>query len=139
MKLADAKKWIQLCLIDADAAYGRTLFDEWMIVWMAGSHRDVVHYSGPRFDKAADFQNDLQPLKQIIQGKQYHVGDLEFARDAEGTSFDVLLMAGNDIFVIFNNTEKCLLAIAANMEWKDAQLPLVKLGDQFGADPVRIS
>lgn len=109
-----------------------------MIVWMAGNHRDIVHYTGPRFDKASDFQRDLQPLKSIIQGKQYHVGDLEFARDAEGTLFDVLLMAGDEVFVIFNNTEKSLLAIAANTEWKTAQIPLVKLGDQFSSDPVSI-
>jgi len=139
VNLATARKWIQLCLIDADAAYGDTIFDEWMIVWMAGSHRDIVHYSGPRFEKATDFQRDMQPLKTSIQGKHYHVGDLEFARDAEGTYFDMLLMAGSDVFIIFNNTEKSLSEISAISEWTDAQLPLAKLGEQFHADQVTIS
>jgi len=139
MKLADARKLIQLCLIDADAAYGDTLFDEWMIVWMAGHHRDIVHYSGPRFDKAADFQADMQPLKQSFEGRSYHVGDLEFARDGEGTGFDAILMAGVGAYVIFNHTEKCLLRISHNSaQWRQAQIPLVKLADAFGRDPLQL-
>lgn len=140
MKLADARKLIQLCLIDADAAYGDTLFDEWMIVWMAGIHRDIVHYSGPRFEKAADFQEDIQPLKQSFEGKSYHVGDLEFARDGEGTGFDVMLMAGEGIYVIFNHTEKCMLSISHNTtEWNQAQIPLLNMADSFGRDPLDLS
>ncbi|MGB0582620.1 MAG: hypothetical protein ACPGVU_23285 [Limisphaerales bacterium] len=138
MNLAAARKWVQLCAIDIDSAYGTTVFDEWMIVWMAGNHRDVVHYSGPRFGKEADFQKDLQPLKRNLQGKNYHVGDLEFARDAKGTSFDVLVMAGEDVFIIFNNTETTLADISVNVEWRDAQIPLVKLGELFNADPLTI-
>jgi len=138
VKLDDARKWVQLCAIDMDSAYGSTVFDEWMIVWMAGTHRDIVHYSGPRFGKAADFQKDLQPLKQIIRGRNYHIGDLEFARDAKGTSFDVLVMAGEDVFIIFNNTETTLADISVNVEWKDAQIPLVKLGELFNSDPLNM-
>ena len=135
MRLAEARKWIQLCLIDIDAAYGDTVFDEWMIVHAAGLSREVVYYAGPRYDTASSFQQDLQPLKKRLQDR-YHVGDLEFAQDAEGTAFDILIMAGDNVFVIFNNTRLSLMAIAKCTTWADAQLPLVKLAEHFNSDPL---
>ena len=63
-------------------------------------------------------------------------GDLEFAQDAEGTAFDILIMAGDNVFVIFNNTRLSLMAIAKCTTWADAQLPLVKLAEHFNSDPL---
>lgn len=135
MKLAEARKWIQLCLIEVDAVYGDTVFDEWMIVHAAGLSREIIYYAGPRYDKTANFQEDLQPLRKRLQAR-YHIGDLEFAQDAEGTAFDILIMAGTDIFVILNNTRMSLKGISKCTTWADAQLPLVKLAEHFHDDPL---
>ena len=137
MKLAEARKWIQLCLIEADAAYGDTVFDEWMIVQVAGLSRDIVYYSGPRYDKTANFQEDLVSLKRRMQA-QYHVGDLEFAHDGEGPAFDMVVIAGKELFVVLNNTSKSLKGLALCSTWANAQLPLVKMAEHFHSDPLQL-
>jgi len=137
MKLDEARKRIQLGLFEVDAAYGDTVFDEWMIVHVAGLSREVVHYSGPRYDRVGNFQEDLGPLRKRMQDR-YHVGDLEFAQNADGTAFDIVITAGVDIFLILNNTRMSLKAIARCETWPNSQLPLVKLAEEFHENPLEL-
>jgi hypothetical protein len=70
--------------------------------------------------------------------ERYHIGDLKFAKDADGTAFDIVIMAGLDIFLILNNTRMSLNGVARCETWSRAQLPLVKLAELFSEDPLEL-
>jgi hypothetical protein len=113
------------------------LFDEWMLAWLASGHREMLHYFGPRTAHTREeFNADLAPLRAEILSGDYHAGDLEFARDAEGTRFDAFIVAGNGRYLILNNVEKTIRQITSNPKWHAAQVAIVKLSEAFRQDPL---
>lgn len=137
MTLQAAISEIETRLDEADQAYGSVLFDEWIVAWLAGDHRDVLHYFGPRTHHTDfEFREDLAPLRREIHSGDYHVGDLEFVRDATGTRFDAFIVAGPGRYVILNNVEKSIEDITSNPKWHAAQVAIVKLSETFRADPL---
>ncbi len=104
---------------------------------MAGEHRDVLHYFGPRSHHTdSEFREDLGPLRREILSGDYHVGDLEFVRDAQGARFDAFIVAGPGRYLILNNVEKSIQEITANPRWHAAQVAIVRLSEAFRADPL---
>ncbi len=137
MNLQQAIVQVESHLDEADQAYGTVLFDEWMLVWLAPGHRDMLHYFGPRTKQTKEeFNADLGPLRAEILSGDYHTGDLEFARNAEGTRFDAFIAVGPGRFLILNNVEKTIQQITSNPRWHAAQVAVVKLSEAFRRDPL---
>jgi len=137
MNLQQAIAQVESHLDEADQAYGSVLFDEWMLVWLTTSHREMLHYFGPRTKHTKEeFNADLAPLRAEILSGDYHTGDLEFARDAAGTRFDAFIVAGTGRYLILNNVEKTIQQITANPKWHAAQVAIVKLSEAFRRDPL---
>jgi hypothetical protein len=137
MTLKQAIDKIECRLDGADTAYGSVVFDEWIIAWLVGEQREIRHYFGPRtIPTDKELRADLGPLRGEILSGDYHTGDLEFVRNAEGKAFDAFIMAGMGIYVILNNVRKTIQEITANPKWHGAQVPLVQLSEAFRADPL---
>lgn len=137
MTLEQAIDTIESRLDEADKAYGSVVFDEWIIARLSGEHRQVRHYFGPRtIPTDKEFRADLGPLRGEILSGDYHTGDLEFVRTAEGKAFDAFIVAGMGVYVILNNVRKTIQEISSNPKWHAAQIPLVQLSEAFRADPL---
>lgn len=117
--------------------YGRTLFDEWVVVRLAPQRATVEHYEGPRLASClALFTRDIAPLRREAADRAHSPGDFDFARAAAGTQFDALLQLGDEAFLFCNNTTSSMEQIRADPAWLKAQVPFVDLSEQFRADPV---
>lgn len=120
-----------------DALYGRTIFDEWLVVRFGASTATVEHYVGPRIgDCLASFNKEVAPLRREASDRAHEPGDFDFARAAAGTNFDALLKLGTDSFLFCNNTTSTMEQIRANPAWLKAQVPFANLSEKFRNTPV---
>jgi len=95
MTLDKAKKLIKSCDEQMHARYSRPVFDEWAIVSFADNKGRVLAYIGPRKDGfKQNFLADAGSLRAGLLNGQYAIGDFEFARQGEGTSFESFLVIG---------------------------------------------
>ena len=119
------------------STYGRTVFDEWVIVRFGASTATVEHYEGPRLaDCLASFNKDVAPLRREASDRAHEPGDFDFARAAAGTNFDALLKLGPDSFLFCNNTTSTMEQIRANPAWLKAQVPFANLSEHFRNAPL---
>ena len=119
------------------STYGRTVFDEWVIVRFGAGTATIEHYEGPRLaDCLASFNKEVAPLRREASDRAHEPGDFDFARAAAGTNFDALLKLGPDSFLFCNNTTSTMEQIRANPAWLKAQVPFANLSEHFRNVPL---
>lgn len=137
MTLDEANRQIKECAASMDAAYHKTVFDEWAIVLFRERKGTVLTYLGPRKeDFQRNFVNDLKDLRVQLLSNTHGMGDFEFARYGVGTKAEAFMVVGQGIYLICNHTTSSMDSIAKDPLWLNAQVPFVELSDQFRADPL---
>ena len=139
MTLDDISAKIKSCAQQMNTRYGGTVFDEWAVISLAENKARVLFYTGPRNDEFLNrFVHDLGPLRNELLNTQYGVGDFEFSRHGTGTRIEGFLVVGAGLYLICNNTQASLDAIAKNPRWLAAQVPFVEFADAIRADALGV-
>jgi len=137
MNLSAAEVHITAALARMATAYGKPVFDEWLVVALRAASGSIRTYQGPRADSFhKEFGEDTGPLRAEMEGKQLAVGDFEFAPEAAGTRFDACIRIGQTSYLLCNNTAKSMAEIRRDPHWLRAQKPFVELSGKFRADPL---
>ncbi len=138
MKLEPARTLISAALGRMHALYGKTVFDEWVIVSLPPAGGGALRaYQGPRAESfGRRFAADIGPLQAEMTGKEFAVGDFEFARDAGGPGFDACIRVGGASYLLCNHTGKSMSEIRQDPRWLQAQKVFVELSDKFRRDPL---
>lgn len=137
MTPTDAYSIISAAMARMSTLYGRTLFDEWVVVRFSPTSATVETYEGPRIAEClATFANDFAPLRREAADRAHEAGDFDFARDSAGTAFDALLKLGDDSFLVCNNIAASMTEIRADAAWLKAQVPFANLAERFRTDPL---
>jgi hypothetical protein len=137
MTLDEAVGAVQAHMKRINESYGRTVFDEWAIVAALGGKGRVLHYSGGRREEfGKSFSRDIGSLAGELRRPKQNFGDFEFAREGVGTRFDALMVIGEGLFLICNNTAQSMAGITGDTRWLSAQLPFVELSDTFRSKPL---
>lgn len=132
MTLSEALDLVKHTAETMNARYGRTVFDEWAIVSLARGSERIVSYEGPRrehFQK--NFVADLGALRAELLTTRHHPGHFDFARHNVGTHFEAFVCIGNELYLIFNNTQATMNDIAKDARWLDAQRAFAEMTEQF--------
>lgn len=139
MNFEQASQTITQCADEMNRLYGKTVFDELVIVSFIGDKEEIIGYVGPRPEQLQDnFATDLHALKEELFSARHKVGEFEFAREAQGTRFDAFVVVGDWLYLICNNTALTMRQISSEPSWKQAQVPFVELCEKFRADPLRL-
>ena len=139
MKRENAIVLIHTALAKMGRAYGKPLFDEWVLFAVDGQEADLLLYAGPREDAYEDeFADDVELLLEGITEEQSAPGHFYFAREAEGAMYDAFLAVGKDLYVVFNNTQQTMADITSDRHWTDAQVYFVQLSERFQMDPLTV-
>lgn len=137
MTLDEANRQIKECAASMNAAYHKTVFDEWAIVSFRERKGTVLNYQGPRKE---DFQknlaDDLKDLRAQLLSNVHGVGDFEFARHGVGTKAEAFMVVGPGLYLICNHTASSMDSIAKDPLWLNAQVPFVELSEKFRTDPL---
>ncbi len=134
MDLNETMQAIRACATQMDAQYGKTVFDEWVVLLLQEPQARVLGYVGPRHETfAQNFNRDLGGLRASLVNGKYQVGDFEFARHAAGTSFEAFMALGDGRYLICNNTQSSMDEIAKDPRWLSAQVPFAALSERVCA------
>lgn len=137
MNLDETMNAVRSCATQMNAQYGQPVFDEWAVVSLAQQQARVLGYVGPRNDEfLKSFADDLGPLRMALTSGNYQIGDFEFARHGTGTKFEAFMAVGDGVYLICNNTQSTMDAIAKNPKWLSAQVPFAALSDKVRSSPV---
>jgi len=137
MKLNEAIALIKQQTERMNSLYGSTVFDEMAIVSFRDKKGRILDYSGPRKESfQKNFANDVEELKSELLTKIHEPGDFEFARHGTGQLLDAFIVAGNDLYVIWNATASSMAEITKEARWLKAQVPFAELAEQFRADSI---
>jgi hypothetical protein len=139
MKLDQAVDLIKSCANRMNSMYGKTVFDEWVVVSFAVGKANIVRYIGPRqegFQK--NFGRDAGELRPTLMRQDHGAGDFEFARYGNGTHFEAMLVLGAQLYLICNNTADSMDGITKDSRWLNAQVPFLELTETFRKDPLTI-
>ena len=137
MNLETAATHLKSCRERMDALYQKPVFDEWVIVRFQQGVGEVLHYHGPRRESFAQkLHADSAPLYAAMEGRRYHIGDFEFVQEAKGSRFDACIKAGENSYLLCNNTYGTTAELRADPRWREAQKPFVALTEKFRADPI---
>lgn len=137
MNLTEAMSAVRDCAARMNAQYGRTVFDEWVVVSLQHQQARVLGYVGPRHEEfLKTFADDLGPLRLALLNGQYQVGDFEFARQSTGTKFEAFLTLGDGLYLLCNNTQSTMDDITKHPNWLTAQVPFVELSDKVRSHPM---
>lgn len=140
MTLEDIAARIKACAHQMNERYGGIVFDEWAVVSLAQNKARVLFYTGPRNDEfLQNFVQDLGPLRAALHDTQFGVGDFEFSRHGTGTRIEAFLVLGAGLYLICNNTQHSMDAIAKNERWLEAQVPFAELAETIRANPLAVS
>ena len=132
MLVEDAIKSIRNCADTMNLMYGSVVFNEWVVLSVEDEKGKVLSYAGPRKkDFIANFKKDLGELRPKLLAHDYHPGDFEFARYANGTSFEAFMVVGDGVYLLCNNTGESMERIAKDARWLNAQVPFVELAETF--------
>ena len=139
MNIETAVTHLNSCRERMDALYQKPVFDEWVLITLVEGKASVLSYAGPR---AESFNQKLHAdsalLYAAMDGKKYSVGDFEFVQEARGSRFDACIKAGQNIYLLGNNTFGSMAELRADPRWREAQKPFVALTEKFRADPVGV-
>lgn len=134
MILSEMLHAIRVCAAQMDAQYGKTVFDEWVVVSLQEPQPRVLGYVGPRHEVfAKNFTRDLGGLRASLLNGKHQVGDFEFARNAPGTGFEAFMVLGDGRYLICNNTQSSMDEIAKDSRWLIAQVPFADLSERVAA------
>lgn len=137
MTLEEAKSAITHTFGRMNAIYPNPVFDEWVLVSMAGRSGSILAYNGPRAESYQKrFVDDLSPLRVALASREQSVGDFEFAADGDGTRFDACLKTGPTSILLCNNTQKSMTEIRKDLRWIEAQKVFLQLSAKFRAHPL---
>ena len=139
MTLSESLVQVQRCAENMNARYGRVVFDEWAVVSLQSGRERILSYQGPRkegFQK--NFVSDLGGLRAEVLTAKHAPGHFDFARHATGTGFEAFICAGDDLYVICNNTQSTMDEIAKDVRWLDAQKEFAALTEHFAADVLAV-
>ena len=137
MTLDHAHKLIRGCADSMDALYRRQVFDEWAIISLIGGRGRIHSYDGPRRDGfQQDFNKDAESIGTQLLKQNHSIGDFDFSRTGSGTRFDALMVLGEGLFLICNNTKASMATIVKEREWLRAQVPFVELSEKFRSSPL---
>jgi hypothetical protein len=137
MDLETAAEMVNATLERMRVQYTKPVFDEWMILTMSPGANGVLAYAGPREEAfRRELIDDVQPLRALTEGRQFTVGDFEFASDAGGPRHDALMKVGEASYLVCNNTGKTMAEIRADARWLKAQGAFFELGEKFRMDPL---
>jgi len=140
MTLDELSAKIKACAHEMNARYGGTVFDEWAVISLAENKARVLYYTGPRNDEFLhNFVKDLGPLRVALHDAQFGVGDFEFSRHGAGTRIEAFLVLGGGLYLICNNTQASMDAIAKNPLWLEAQVSFAELAEAVRANPLVIT
>jgi len=140
MTLDDIAAKIKACAQQMNARYGGIVFDEWAVVSLAENKARVLFYTGPRNDEfLKNFVNDLGPLRLALHDTKFGPGDFEFARHGAGTRIEAFLVLSPGVYLICNNTQASMDAIAKNPLWLQAQVTFAELAESIRANPLVIT
>src|SRR5450432_1686797 len=132
MTLDETLSHIKACINQMNARYGKVVFDEWAILSLAENKARILNYHGPRNDDfLKNFVKDLGALRAELVNAQYGNGDFAFARHGVGTGIEVFMVLGSALYLICNNTQESMDAIAKNPRWLGAQVPFAELSEKI--------
>lgn len=137
MNKAAAEDYIETALISMEKTIGEPVFNEWALVEKNGAGWKLLDYGGTRKnDFLANFNDDLNALKNTLDPSISQLGDFAFSHEGFGSGFDAHICAGDNIFLLFNNTAKSTGEITSNPKWTSAQIHFSELLEAFIADPI---
>ena len=137
MNKAAAIDRIKKALQILDQSTGETVFDEWALIQNRVDGWTLLGYGGHREDTfVAEFPADLAALRKTLDAAGDHVGEFAFTHEGYGSGFDAYICAGQDLFILFNHTEKSTGDITSNPKWKKAQVYFSELVETFISDPI---
>lgn len=139
MNTSTVAKQINQALLKLEKTIGEPVFDEWALVSKAPKGWKLHNYGGTRKTEfMADFHEDIAALRETLDLEKPLIGDFAFSHEGHGTGFDAHMCVGDQLFVLFNNTQKNTDEITCNPKWKAAQIHFATLLDVFIADPVAV-
>ena len=139
MTLSQVLDQVKRCSENMNARYGKTVFDEWAIVSLQRGQERIVSYQGPRkehFQK--NFVTDLGALRAELLTTKHQPGHFDFARHATGTGVEAFVCAGDELYLLCNNTQASMDDITKDARWLDAQKAFAELTEQFRASPLSV-
>ncbi|MGZ4971947.1 MAG: hypothetical protein ACXWKG_08050 [Limisphaerales bacterium] len=139
MKVDQAVNLIKNCAERMNSMYGKTVFDEWVVLSFVAGKATIVRYMGPRqegFEK--NFGRDAGELRPTLMRQDHGPGDFEFARYGNGTHFEAMMVVGAQLYLICNNTANSMDGITKDSRWLSAQVPFLELTETFRKDPLAI-
>jgi hypothetical protein len=139
MTLSQALDLVKGTSENMNARYGRTVFDEWAIVSLQRGRERIISYEGPRKKHFQEnFVNDLGALRAEVLTTKHQPGHFDFARHNVGTGFEAFVCAGDELYLICNNTQSSMNEIAKDARWLDAQKAFAELTEKFRADSLAV-
>lgn len=128
---------IETALISMERIVEEPVFNEWALVGKSEAGWKLLEYGGTRKNAFLEnFNADLNALKQTFDPFSSQVGDFAFSHEGYGSGFDAHVCAGENIFLLFNNTAKSTGEITTNPKWTSAQIHFSDLVEAFIADPI---
>jgi len=120
-----------------NAAYQKSVFDEWVIVELKNGGAEVLDYEGPRSESfRTALHADSAAIVREMQDRQYAIGDFEFVQQADGSSYDACIRLGEKTYLLCNYTTGTMADLRKDPRWLKAQAPFVDLTEKFRADPL---
>lgn len=139
MKVDHAVNLIKNCAERMNSMYGKTVFDEWVVLSFIAGKASIVRYMGPRQDGfQKNFGRDAGELRPTLMRQDHGPGDFEFARYGNGTHFEAMMVVGTQLYLICNNTANSMDGITKDSRWLSAQVPFLELTETFRKDPLAI-
>ncbi len=139
MDTATAKEKIETALNRLQTVFVEPVFDEWALAERSPSGWKILEYGGPRKEAFfAEFSSDIAALRETLDPTQTMIGDFAFSHEGYGSGFDAHICAGQNLFILFNNTGKSTGEITSNPKWTSAQVHFSNLVELFISDPVKL-
>ena len=139
MTLSEAQDLVKQTAASMNARYGKTVFDEWAIVSLQRGKERIVSYQGPRKDDfQKNFVNDLGGLRAEVLTTKHQPGHFDFARHNVGTGFEAFVCAGDELYLICNNTQSSMNEIAKDARWLDAQEVFAAMTEKFRMESLAV-
>jgi len=137
MHLDQATEAVKLCAEKMNSMYGRTVFNEWVLLSFADGSAKMVAYSGPRKEHfQSNFASDVEELRPRLLSHRFGPGDFEFARYGNGTGFEAFMVVGARLYLIWNNIGNSMEDISSDPRWLQAQVPFLALTESFRKNPL---
>ncbi|MBN2162286.1 MAG: hypothetical protein JXR25_16050 [Pontiellaceae bacterium] len=137
MNQTAAANRIESALTNLHSAVGEPVFDEWALVEKNAAGWKLLEYAGNRKEAfKADFNSDIAALRGTLDPSATLIGDFAFSHEGYGSGFDAHICAGENLFILFNNTAKSTGEITSNPKWTSAQVHFSELVEAFIVDPI---